>query len=315
MAGSTRGVTTTRLPAAAASDASMAWTLSAGSGTAEVISARTTWWRSSTRCSNAWTMASISSMSSFSTTTVSRRATTFATGGSASTSRITLCFTPSGTPGLVSARCRSGWPVNAAPSAFNCTRAASTSPDFVTTSNRARAYRRAEARLAMDVLHLRGVAIDQARLVGVGDRLADAVGRQADRKIGRVFGQRLARHTDAHVDVALHLLDEAFPLRFGLGLDAALFGGDLLDAARAQGLELGRQALEPAIDLGKSGGGGGGGFAGGLEATADLLRAAGEGLGERRSQEVDEAADEDGEIEQAGEGGADGFGVGGLRSG
>ena len=48
-------------------------------------------------------MSSISSMSSFSTTSVSRRPTTFDTGCSASTSRITLCFTPSGTPGLVSA--------------------------------------------------------------------------------------------------------------------------------------------------------------------------------------------------------------------
>ena len=42
-------------------------------------------------------------------------------------------------------------------------------------------------------------------------------------------------------------------------------------------------------------------LAGRLEAAADLLAAAGEVLGEGRPQQVDEAADEDGKIEEAGE--------------
>ena len=64
----------------------------------------------------------------------------------------------------------------------------------------------------MDVLHLRGVTIDQARLVGVGDRLADAIGGEADREIRRVLGECLARHADADIDVTLHLVDEPLPL-------------------------------------------------------------------------------------------------------
>ena len=48
---------TTRAPDTAASEASIACILSAVSGTAEVISARTTWWKSSTRCSNASTIS------------------------------------------------------------------------------------------------------------------------------------------------------------------------------------------------------------------------------------------------------------------
>ena len=127
-----------------------------------------------------------------------------------------------------------------------------------------------------------------------------------------MLGERLARHADADVDVTLRLLDEALPLGFRLGLDAALLGGDLLDAFRAQRFELGRQGLQPAVELGELGGGRCGGLARGFEAAANLLCAAGEMLGQGRPQQVDEAADEDGEIEEAGDGGPDAFVVGGL---
>jgi hypothetical protein len=69
--------------------------------------------------------------------------------------------------------------------------------------------------------------------------------------------------------------------------------------------------LQPAIDLGELRGGGGGGSRGRFEAAADLLAAAGEVRGQGRPQQVDQAADEDGKVEDAAMG-ARCFGVLGL---
>ena len=93
------------------------------------------------------------------------------------------------------------------------------------------------------------IAVDEALTILVGDGLLDPLGRYANGEIGGVAHERTLGDFDLQIDLAARLLEQAIALGGRRRLNPCFFRRDLLDALRAQRLQLSRQRLHLPIDF------------------------------------------------------------------